>query len=288
MDLFDLTGRTAIVTGASSGLGVTFAEALAAHGAAVVIAARREERLAEVADRITRSGAEVLAVRCDVAEEGQVEALVRAAVDRFGRLDVMVNNAGVLDAGPRPERQPSAMFEQAVRVNLLGVWYGCQHAGRVMLRRGSGSIINVSSAAGLVAACNFPPAYQATKAAILHLARNLAVSWAERGVRVNSLAPGWFPSEMTDPFISAPVIGDRLVRGMIPMGRVGRPEELVGPLLFLASDASSYVTGATLVADGGIAAMVGPRYDAELDAVHAQIVPGELGLPITPEVALAT
>ncbi|MGE0028760.1 MAG: SDR family NAD(P)-dependent oxidoreductase [Thermoleophilia bacterium] len=279
----DLTGRTAVVTGASSGLGVVFAEALAAAGANVVVAARRGDRLNALADRIEASGGHALPVTCDVAEAEQVATLVEAAVDRFGSLDVVVNNAGTVgDAGPMAEKLPHELFEWTIRVNLLGVWYLCRDAGAVMLRQGSGSIINVASTAGIGAVQHFPPAYQASKAAVIHLTRNLALSWAARGVRVNTLAPGWFPSEMASPFIEAPVYGDHILRHE-PTGRVGDPAELVGPLLFLASDASSRVTGHTLVVDGGHSiAIMGATYGEELYDFHAAIVPDGLGERIMP------
>ena len=290
-DLLDLSGRTAIVTGASSGLGTVFAEALAAAGAHVVLAARRLERLEHLAARLEATGAEALPVRCDVTDPDDVAGLVAAAVDRFGRVDVMVANAGTAaDAGPMAERLPHERFEATVRVNLLGSWYCCREAGARMLAAGSGSIITVSSVAGLGAVPFFPPAYQATKAALLNLTRNLAVSWADRGVRVNALAPGWFPSEMASPFIEAPVYGDRIA-STLPCDRVGDPSELVGPLLFLASDASSYVTGHTLVVDGGLSASVGhARYDESLFAFHAAVAPDGLGervMPASPATAAA-
>lgn len=283
-DRLDVGGRTAIVTGASSGLGVTFAEALAGAGANVVLAARRADRLQAVADDLTAAGAQALAVPCDVTDAGSVAELFARADERFGAVDILVSNAGTAgDAGPMAERLPHALFEETVRVNLLGVWYCCQEAGRRMLARGQGAIVNVSSVAGLGGLQNFPPAYQATKAAVINLTRNLALSWADRGVRVNALAPGWFPSEMASPFIDAPVYGERIL-SQEPMGRVGDPSELAGPLLFLVSDAASYVTGHTLVVDGGLTASVGhARYDDDLYAFHAAIVPGGLGERIMPE-----
>jgi NAD(P)-dependent dehydrogenase (short-subunit alcohol dehydrogenase family) len=279
----ELAGRTAIVTGASSGLGVTFAEGLASAGAAVVLAARRLDRLEELAARIRAAGGEALAARCDITSAAEVAGVVEEAMARFGRVDVLVNNAGTAgDAGPMPERLPDELFEETVRVNLLGAWYACREAGVRMLEAGRGSIINVSSAAGLGGIQCFPPAYQATKAALINLTRNLALSWADRGVRVNALAPGWFPSEMASPFIEAPVYGDHILNAQ-PMGRVGEPAELLGPLLFLASDASSYVTGHTLVVDGGMSASFGQaRYGEDLWGFHAAAVPGGLGERIMP------
>jgi NAD(P)-dependent dehydrogenase (short-subunit alcohol dehydrogenase family) len=282
---WDLDGRTAIVTGASSGLGITFAEALANAGANVVIAARRFERLEELAVRIERAGGTALPVRCDVTDPAAVGAMVTAAMDRFGAVDVLVANAGTAgDAGPMPERLPDELFEQTIKVNLMGVWYCCREVGARMLAQGSGSIVVISSAAGVSGQQNFPPAYQASKAAVINLTRNLALSWGDRGVRVNALAPGWFPSEMTTAFIEAPIYGDRIV-GQMPLGRVGNPDELVGPLLFLASDVSSYVTGHTLAVDGGLTASAGhQRYGDELFAFHEQVVPGGLGERIMPAV----
>jgi NAD(P)-dependent dehydrogenase (short-subunit alcohol dehydrogenase family) len=273
-----------VVTGASSGLGVTFAEALAGAGADVVLAARRSDRLDEVAGRIEALGRRAVPVTCDVTDPDQVAGVVERAVTELGRLDVMVNNAGTAgDAGPMAERLPHELFEWTVRVNLLGTWYGCRDAGAVMLRQGSGSIVNVASTAGIGGIQHFPPAYQASKAAVINLTRNLALSWAGRGVRVNTLAPGWFPSEMASPFIEAPIYGDHIVRHE-PTGRVGDPAELIGPLLFLASDASSRVTGHTLVVDGGHSiGMMGTAYGQELYDFHAAVVPDGLGERIMPE-----
>lgn len=289
-NLLDLTGRTAVVTGASSGLGAVFAHALAGAGANVVVAARRADRLSEVADGIRNAGGSALAHECDVTDPAQVDALVDAARERFGRVDVMVNNAGTAgDAGPTPERLPHELFEQTVRVNLLGVWYGCQAAARVMLADGrGGSIINLSSALGVGAQQDYPPAYQATKAAVINLTRTLAASWADRGVRVNVIAPGWFPSEMTAPFFAAPPFLDWILSQQ-PSGRVGDPQELVGPLLFLASDAASYVNGHTLVVDGGMTATFGaPREPHAVRALFEQVVPTGLATRIVaPQDALA-
>jgi gluconate 5-dehydrogenase len=281
--MWDLSGRTAVVTGASSGLGVTFCEALAGAGASVVLAARRADRLEELAARIEAGGGRAAAVACDVGDPDQVASMMQGARERFGRLDVLVCNAGTAgDAGPMAERLPHALFEETVRVNLLGVWYCCRDGGAIMLEQGSGAIINVSSTAGLAGIQHFPPAYQATKAAVINLTRNLALSWAGRGVRVNALAPGWFPSEMASPFIDAPVYGDHILRHE-PTGRVGDPAELIGPLLFLASDASSRVTGQTLVVDGGHSVgLMGACYGEELFDFHAAVVPEGLGERIMP------
>jgi gluconate 5-dehydrogenase len=281
--LLDVAGKTAVVTGASSGLGELFAEVLAGRGARVVAAARRGDRLDALVERLEDAGGTAVAVPCDVAESDQVEALVDEACRRFGRVDIMINNAGTAgDGGPTPERLPHQLFEHTVRVNLLGVWYGCQAAGRRMLGEGKGgSIINVSSVLGLGGQQNYPPAYTATKAAVINLTRGLAVSWGDRGVRVNALAPGWFPSEMTEPWFAAPPFMNSILIQQ-PSGRVGKLSELVAPLLFLASDASSYVNGHTLVVDGGMTASFGaPRHGQDLVDMFAAIIPDGLGTRIT-------
>ena len=256
--LFGLTGKTAIVTGASHGLGVTFAEALSAASAKVVLAARTVEKLETVAKRITEQGRTARVIPCDVSEPDEVRAMAAKAWEQFGRVDILVNNAGVAaEAGSVPEKIPDEIFEQTIRVNLLGLWTCCREVAARMLADGKGgSIINVASVAGIGTCKDFPSGYQASKAAVIGLTRNLACSWADRGVRVNALAPGWFPSEMTAPVLAIPSFVEWIRHGC-PMGRTGDPKELIGPLLFLASDASSYVTGHTLVVDGGASASIG-------------------------------
>ncbi len=181
------------------------------------------------------------------------------------------------EAGAVPEKIPDELFEQTVRVNLLGVWYCCRAAGQRMLADGKGgAIINIASIAGVGAIGDFPTAYQASKAAVINLTRNLACSWADRGVRVNALAPGWFPSEMTEAVLSAPVFQEWAKR-MAPIGRLGEVRELVGPLLFLASEAASFVTGHTLVVDGGVSVSLGGlRVPEEWYRLISTTVPGNL------------
>jgi NAD(P)-dependent dehydrogenase (short-subunit alcohol dehydrogenase family) len=280
---FDLTGKVALVTGASSGLGVVFARALAEAGASLVLSARRRDRLEEVAQGIREAGGAAVAVAGDVTDPAQVDVAAQRALDEFGGLDIAVANAGaVLDGLSLPERLPPALWEQSIAVNLSGAWYTCQAAGRRMLASGGGSMVVISSYAGLAGMPHFPPAYQASKAALLNVTQALAVSWADRGVRVNAICPGWFPSEMTDAVLAAPVWRDR-VEAQAPMGRTGAPEELTGPLLLLASDASSYMTGAVLVVDGGTSAVVGQTpYSPELFGLHAAVMPEDLGVPLTP------
>jgi NAD(P)-dependent dehydrogenase (short-subunit alcohol dehydrogenase family) len=247
---FRLDGKVAVVTGASSGLGVGFAETLAAAGARVVLAARRAERLAELAERLERAGAEALAVPCDVSLESDVDHLVERTAARFGRADVLVNNAGAGSIVPA-EDESLETWRRVLDVTLTGVFLCAQRFGRGMLEAGSGSIVNVASVLGLVAAAQIKQAsYCAAKGGVVNLTRELAGQWARRGVRVNALAPGWFESEMTAEMFSDPR-SMAWLRSRDPMGRPGRGDELAGPLLFLASDASSYVTGQVLAVDGG-------------------------------------
>ena len=249
-DLFRLDGKTAVVTGASSGLGIVFAHALAAAGASVVVSARRLDRLEQLAAEIEREGGQALAVACDVASEEDVDTLAAKAVDRFGKVDVLVANAGVSD--PRPAEQETLdVWQRILAVNLTGVFLCDRRFGALMLEQGSGSIVNVASVLGVVGAGQIPQAsYTASKGGVVNLTRELAAQWARRGVRVNAIGPAWFESEMTEEmFASDRAL--RWIRRKTPMGRPGRGEELAGPVVFLASDASSYVTGQTLLVDGG-------------------------------------
>ncbi|MFN0145796.1 MAG: SDR family NAD(P)-dependent oxidoreductase [Dehalococcoidia bacterium] len=283
-DQFLVTGRTAIVTGASSGLGVTFARVLAEAGANVVLTARRADRLEQVAADMKAAGHTVFVQECDVSSSASVATMVSAAWERFGRVDILVNNAGVAaDSGIFPERIPDDLWLQTVGVNLNGLYWCCREVAQRQLADGKGgAIINVASILGLTGSQNIAAAYQASKGAVVNLTRNLGVSWADRGVRVNCLCPGWFPSEMTDPYFAIPEFNERYSNSA-PMGRRGLPDELGGALLFLASDASSFVTGQTVVVDGGFAAAGGttPRYSERLFAVQGEVV-GELGTPIRP------
>jgi NAD(P)-dependent dehydrogenase (short-subunit alcohol dehydrogenase family) len=280
---FSVEGRTAIVTGASSGLGAHFAGVLADAGARVVVAARREEQLNLVAKQIEAKAGEVLVVRCDIGDPASVAEMVGAAFGRFGTVDILVNNAGVsAEAGIMPERVPDELFAQTINVNVNGTFSCCRElAARLLAAGARGSIINVASVAGLGGVQNFPPAYQASKAAIINLTRNLAASWADRGIRVNALCPGWFPSEMTAAWFAAPAFLKRF-EDQAPARRIGELSELDGPLLFLASDASSFVTGQTLAVDGGISAALGntPYTDEIYDLLAAVI--GEPGTRIVP------
>lgn len=247
---FDIKDRVAIVTGASSGLGVTFADALGAAGARLMLAARRRERLDDVARKLVQAGYEVETVQCDVAQPADVDRLAKATLARYGRADILVNNAGVTHNAPALEETVD-QFANTIRVNVVGAYACAQRFGSIMLEQGSGSIINVASVLGLVASGIIPQAgYVASKGAVVQMTRELAAQWARRGVRVNALAPGYFPSEMTDDMLKDED-GQRFVRRRTPIGRPGDPDELVGALLLLASDASSYIVGQILAVDGG-------------------------------------
>jgi NAD(P)-dependent dehydrogenase (short-subunit alcohol dehydrogenase family) len=248
--LFDLTGRVAVVTGASSGLGVTFAEGLAAAGAAVVLAARRVDRINALKTKLADSGARALAVECDVSNEASVDALVRATLDEFQRVDVLVNNAGVARVRPALDEAP-AEFRSVLETNLVGAFTCAQRFGRVMVENRKGSIINIASILGFVGIGLVPQAsYTASKGGLVNLTRELATQWARLGVRVNAIAPGWFPSEMAADMVETED-GQKFIRRRTPMGRAGDPKELLGVLLLLASDASSFMTGQIIAVDGG-------------------------------------
>ncbi len=242
-----LDGSVAVVTGASSGLGARFARVLHAAGASVVLAARRLDRLSELA---TELGPSAHPVRCDVADADDRAALIAAAIDRFGTVDVLVNNAGIGTPTPA-EDQPLDDFRQTLEVNVVGVFHLSQLAGRRMLEQGRGSIVNVASMFGIVAASPIAhAAYCASKAGVLGLTRELAAQWADRGVRVNAIAPGWFETEMTAHMWNDDRSLDYVRRGT-PMRRQGTSNELDGALLLLAGDGGSFITGQTLVVDGG-------------------------------------
>lgn len=246
MDIFDLSGRVAIVTGASSGLGARFARVLAGAGATVHAAARRADRLHQLAEEVPG----IVVVPCDVTDGDQRAALVAQAVATSGRLDILINNAGALVVSPA-EDEPVGEFSRILELNVGAVFALSQLAGREMLAAGSGSIINVASIFGLVASAPIRSAsYSASKGAVINLTRELAVQWASSGVRVNAIAPGWFPSELTAEMFEDPQSMAWLVRNT-PMRRAGTEDELDGMALLLASDASSYITGQVFAVDGG-------------------------------------
>ncbi|MCW2714007.1 MAG: 3-oxoacyl-ACP reductase FabG [Frankiales bacterium] len=247
LDMFRLDGKVAVVTGASSGLGVHFAQALAEAGADVALGARRVERLEQTKGLVEGAGRRALAVQTDVVDPDSCTALVAAAMEEFGRVDVLVNNAGIGTAVPATRETPE-QFRYVIDLNLNGCYWMAQACGRVM-QPGS-SIVNISSILGLTTAGLPQAAYAASKAGLIGLTRDLAQQWTGRkGIRVNALAPGFFQSEMTDNYHEGYLesMSARLIAG-----RMGDPAELSAALLFLASDAGGYVTGQTLAVDGGM------------------------------------
>lgn len=246
-DLFRLDGKVAVVTGASSGLGVAFAQALAEAGADVALGARRVDRLEETAQLVRDAGRRVVTVETDVADPAACQALVDTAVAELGRVDVLVNNAGVGTAVPAT-RETVDQFRGVIDVNLNGCYWMAQACGRVM-QPGS-SIINISSVLGITTAGLPQAAYAASKAGLTGLTRDLASQWTGRkGIRVNAIAPGFFTSEMTDQYPPGYL---EQQQGRIPAGRKGDPRELAATVVFLASEAAGYITGQTLPVDGGM------------------------------------
>jgi NAD(P)-dependent dehydrogenase (short-subunit alcohol dehydrogenase family) len=247
LDRFRLDGRVALVTGASSGLGVAMARGLAEAGADVVLGARRLDRLEETKAMVEALGRRALTVQTDVTEPAQCDAMVAAAVTEFGKVNVLVNNAGLGWAKPATRETPEE-FRRVIDINLNGQYWMAQAFGRAATE--GGSIIMISSVLGLRPGGIPQAAYAASKAGLIGMTRDLAAQWTGRkGIRVNAIAPGYFPSEMTDEL--DPREGE-MVKLLAPAGRYGEPHECADAVVFLASDASSYITGITLPVDGGM------------------------------------
>ncbi len=248
LDTFSLAGKTAVVTGSTRGLGRAMARGLAEAGANVVVNGRDAAAAAAVETELAALGVGVAVALGDVTKRADVERILAESIAAFGRVDVLVNNAGICFHRPAAE-VPDEEWDAVVNVNLTGVWIASQVFGRHMIERGGGVQVNIGSmSAGIVNRPQWQPAYNASKAAVHHLTRSLAAEWAPYGVRVNALAPGYMHTDMS------PIHEPRFHRYWIedtPMQRAGEPEELAGAVVFLASDASSFMTGSVLTIDGG-------------------------------------
>lgn len=246
--IFDLGGKVALVTGASSGLGLHFARTLAAHGAAVAVTARRRERLQALVDDVKAAGGRAAAVAMDVMSGESIRAGYDAAESALGSIDVVVNNAGISIVKPALE-MPEADWDEVVNTNLRGAWLVAQTAAqRMVAAKRAGRIINIASILGLRTIGQVAP-YNAAKAGLLHLTQALAMEWARYGIQVNAISPGYIETEMNQAFWQTPA-GKRLI-DRVPQRRLGKPAELDGALLLLASDAGAFMTGANIVVDGG-------------------------------------
>ena len=245
---FSLTGKVAVITGASSGLGVAYAVAMAEAGAKVVLGARRRDRLEETVRLVEAMGGEVIAVETDVTKIEDCDALVAAAMQTFGRVDILVNNAGKGGEYHPVTEDPPEHFRSVVDLNLAGTYWMVQACARIM--EAGSSIINISSVMALTTAKMPAAAYSASKAAVLGLTRDLAAQLGPRGIRVNVLLPGVFPSEATAHYSEN--YKAKIIAAKIPIGRIGDPEDIAAVAVFLASDASSYITGVSLPVDGGV------------------------------------
>ena len=246
--MFSLKGRVALVTGASSGLGVQFAKALADNGAAVALVARRADRLKSLKDEIEGKGGRAVAIEADVTDHAAIARAFDAAEKAFGTVTILVNNAGIAHGG-RAVEMPPEEWRKVLSTNLDAVFFWAQEAARRLLAaKKQGAIVNIASVLGL-AVSKGAVAYAAAKAGVVQVTKALAVELAFKGVRVNAIAPGWFVTEMNDDYLSSEA--GAAIKREIPMGRFGNSGDLDGALLLLVSDAGSYITGATVVVDGG-------------------------------------
>ncbi len=247
LDRFRLDGKVAVVTGASSGLGVAFAKALAEAGADLILGARREERLTATGKLVEAAGRKYFAKKTDVTKPEDCDALIAFAVEKFGRVDILINNAGIASAIPAVKESPD-QFREVIETNLLGSYWMAQAFARANTE--GGAIVNVASILGLKPQGLPQAAYVSSKAGLIGLTKDLATQWSSRKkIRVNALAPGLFPSEMGD---SLPPESIEFIKKVTPLGRLGDPEELAATLVWLVSDAASYITGITVPVDGGL------------------------------------
>jgi NAD(P)-dependent dehydrogenase (short-subunit alcohol dehydrogenase family) len=248
-ELFDLAGRVAIVTGGSRGLGEEMAEGLAEAGASLMLCARREQWLTPALETFRSRGFKAEGMVCDVTAPDQVQAVVDKTLSVYGQIDILINNAGIAWAA-EPDAMPLDKWQKVIDTNLTGTFLFSQAVGREMLKRQSGCMINIASIAGMTGSVSTShwAGYAASKAGIIGLTRELAATWGRSNIRVNAIAPGFFHSRLADAAI---VHAEPQIKATSPIGRVGREGELKGVAIFLAADASSYITGQTIVVDGG-------------------------------------
>lgn len=249
--LFELTNKTALITGGSRGLGAEIAQGFAEAGAAVFLVARREHWLEPTVARFKKNGFHCDGTICDAGNPEEIDIAVKRAVSVFGKIDILVNNAGIT-WGAEALEMPLEKWQSVIDVNLTGTWVFSQHVGRHMVDRKMGNILTIASIAGLKGSTTpdiSVAGYAASKAGVMGLTRELASNWGRHGIRVNAIAPGFFPSRMTEKILDR--VSEKYLN-RIPLGRIGKSGELKGTALFLCSDASSYVTGQTIVVDGGL------------------------------------
>ncbi len=248
-EMLDLSGKVAIVTGGGRGIGLKMSEGLAEAGANIVLCSRKVENCQKAAQDLARLGVKTLATACDVKSSAQIQSVVDKTLEEFGRLDILVNNSGA-SWGSTAEDFPLEAWEKVMGTNMTGAFLFSQVAGRVMIRQKSGNIINIASVMGVIGITDAADAiaYSASKGALITFTKDLAAKWAKHNIRVNAIAPGWFPTDMTEWVLGHH--GQELLN-FIPMGRYGDPDELKGAVVYLASEASRYVTGIVLPVDGG-------------------------------------
>ncbi|MCP3031667.1 SDR family oxidoreductase [Halobacillus sp. A1] len=252
--LFDLSGKTAIVTGGGRGLGKQIAEGYAESGANVVVCSRKQEACQEVSDELAKIGVESLALKCDITSEEDVQRVVKETVEKFGTIDILVNNSGATWGAP-VEEMPLAAWQKVINVNMTGTFLMAQAVGKVMLEQGYGKIINIASVAGLKGS---DPEYMNTigynssKGAVITFTKDLAVKWGPKGIYVNAIAPGFFPTKMSKVLIEK---GEEAFLKGTPLRKFGSENDLKGAAVFLAAPASDYITGDVMIVDGGSHAM---------------------------------